>query len=64
VAIRKYSDALTPEDLAMLIRVFNQLCDKRGIDREQADDLAAALVAQFQRGVTDEQKLLNGIYPL
>ena len=51
---------LYPCDLAMLQRVFNQVCADGGHDAAspEAEILAAALLGLFQNGMTNEAALL------
>jgi hypothetical protein len=44
--------------------VFDTVCDERRIalkDKEQRDDLAAAIVTAFDHGATDEEDLLRAV---
>ena len=53
------SDAIRPEDLAMLQRVFDRACTSSNIAKRtnRAEGLAATLFRLFQEGVRDEDDL-------
>ena len=52
-------DAIDSKQLAMLQRVFDQVCATSGIAKNtpQAEGLAATLMHLFQQGTTDEDRL-------
>jgi hypothetical protein len=60
------SDFLGPEDLALCQRVFEQVCsdDKMDPGCIDSEDLAAAVLTTFQRGVTNEAELLAAVRTL
>lgn len=64
MAIRTYSDVLTPDELAFLTRIFDRICEERGIPREDARELAARLVTLYQGGTREEEALVAGLYPV
>lgn len=60
MAFSKYIGMLTPTDLAMVQRVFDQLCNERRLaqkDREQRENLAAEVVQAFRQGAVTEPDL-------
>lgn len=60
--IQRLGGILGPADLALLQRVFDQLCSERHLtenDTEQREDLAGEIVSAFQSGITDETDLLQ-----
>jgi hypothetical protein len=54
------ASAMEPDDLRMLRRVVEQICDRRGIikDSERASDIATDVIDLFQHGVRLEAQLL------
>ena len=52
-------EAVLPEELAMLQRVFDNTCLANRIAKKsrQAEGLAAAVIRLFQSGISDEQEL-------
>ena len=52
--------AVEPEDLKMLRRVVEEICDRRGIvqDSGRATDIAADVINLFQHGVRREAQLV------
>jgi hypothetical protein len=58
---------LGPTDLALAKRILDRICADRAIEIEsrEADELAASLIRQFQRGTRDEARLsaLFGLPP-
>ncbi|RWA58534.1 hypothetical protein [Mesorhizobium sp.] len=48
-----------PDDLALLKRVYDRICQERGIDAGSAEaaDLAAQAMALFAAGVFDEDEI-------
>lgn len=52
-------DAIRPEDLAMLQRVFDRACAASNVSKRtpQAEGLAATLFRLYQEGIRDEDKL-------
>ena len=57
------SHFLSPDDLATCQRVFNQICAEAKSDRRSVDGeaLASAVLASFQRGIVDEEELLEAV---
>ena len=51
---------LSPEDLAFLQKIFDQLCDEGCQDRKspEAEDIASVLIELFQRGLKDKVNLM------
>ncbi|MFI0846306.1 RNA-binding protein [Mesorhizobium sp. IMUNJ 23232] len=67
MAFSGYIGMLTPTDLQMVQRVFDQLCKERRLaqrDREQREDLAAELIRTFRQGATNEVDLWQRISKL
>ncbi|WP_164748528.1 MULTISPECIES: hypothetical protein [unclassified Mesorhizobium] len=61
MAFSKYSGIFTSAELALLQRVFDQLCMERRLeldDADQRDRLAQEVIQAFENGVTDEVELL------
>lgn len=52
-----------PRDLALLQRVFDQICVERGEDPGSvwASEIARTLIALYRSGVRDEQLLLASV---
>ena len=52
---------LGPTDLALAKRVLDRVCAERAIelDSRDADELAASLIRQLQRGTRDEERLMT-----
>jgi hypothetical protein len=52
-------EPLAPAELALLERVLDDACDRRGLQRSDpdAEHIAAELVALYTRGVRHEQEL-------
>lgn len=64
MAFSKYSGIFTSGELALLQRVFDQLCTERRLELEDADQrdrLAQEVIQAFENGVTDEAELLQAI---
>lgn len=64
MAFSKYSGIFTSAELALLQRVFDQLCMERRLeldDADQRDRLAQEVIQVFENGVTDEAELLQAI---
>lgn len=62
--LRRYGGAFEPADLALLQRVFDQLCIERRLaqkDKEEREDLAEDIVTVFQNGITDEADLVEAL---
>lgn len=62
--LRRYGGAFEPADLALLQRVFDQLCIERRLaqkDKEEREDLAEDIVTVFQKGITDEADLVEAL---
>jgi Fe-S cluster biosynthesis and repair protein YggX len=60
MAFTKYRTMLTSEDLNLLQKVFDQLCNERRLalkDADQRNLLASELMVAFQDGLTDETEL-------
>ncbi|RWC26682.1 MAG: hypothetical protein EOS27_24455 [Mesorhizobium sp.] len=57
------SHFLSPDDLATCQRVFNQICADARLDHSSLDSetLASAVLASFQRGIVDEEELLQAM---
>ena len=57
------SQFLSPDDLATCQRVFDQICAEAKSDRRSVDGeaLASAVLASFQRGIVDEEELLEAV---
>ncbi|OJF95450.1 hypothetical protein [Pararhizobium antarcticum] len=56
---RKVLPDISPEDLGMLQRIFNDVCRRKGlaIDSPEAADDAARVIHLFQHGIRSEIKL-------
>jgi hypothetical protein len=52
---------LGPTDLALAKRILDGVCAERGIEMEsrEADELAASVIRQVQRGTRDEERLMT-----
>ncbi|WP_292271543.1 hypothetical protein [Mesorhizobium sp.] len=64
MAFSKYNGIFTSAELALLQRVFDQLCMERPLELEDADQrdrLAQEVIQAFENGVTDEVELLQAI---
>ena len=64
MAFSDHIGMLTPVDLAMVKRVFDQLCDERRLaqkDRDQREELAAEIIRVFQKGATAEADLWRSL---
>lgn len=58
--LTSYTGILTPADLKVVQKVFDQLCEERRLaqkDRDQREELAAEVVRVFQQGITSEADL-------
>lgn len=62
--------AIPPNELEMLQRVFNRVCERRGMtsDHAAAKIVAGRLISLFQHGIRSERQLLTmlsgtGSYP-
>lgn len=57
--LHQRTEALRPEQIAILQRVFDRTCARAGIAKNtlRAEGLAATLFRLFQEGVQDENKL-------
>lgn len=56
----KYNSIFSPEELAPLQRVFDQLCQERTLtlaEREQREWLASQIIEAYRDGVTEEAEL-------
>jgi hypothetical protein len=55
----RVSPVLAPEEVAVLIRLFDEVCDDCGASpaSERAQRCAGTLIRSFQRGIKDEQML-------
>lgn len=57
-----FRSVINPSEVAMLTRVFNQHCNSYGIRGEESrESVAASLISHFQRGMTNETKLLEAL---
>ncbi len=58
---RKVLPDISPEDLSMLQRVFNDICARKGwtIDSPAAAEDAARVIHLFQHGIRTEIKLTH-----
>ncbi|WP_292069595.1 hypothetical protein [Mesorhizobium sp.] len=64
MALNKYVGVFTPTELALLQRVFDQLCRERHLalkDREQRDELAREVIQAFENGFADEVELRQSL---
>jgi len=54
---------LGPDALATCQRVFNRICADAKLERRSVDGeaLASAVLASFQRGIVDEEELLEAM---
>ena len=62
--LSRYDGIFEPDDLRLLQRVFDQLCDERHLtreDNEAREALAEEIIGAFRRGVTDEAELRRAI---
>ncbi|PZV35979.1 hypothetical protein [Mesorhizobium kowhaii] len=62
--LRRYGGAFEAADLALLKRVFDQLCKERFLakkDVAQMEALAEEVVSVFQSGIMDEADLLQAL---
>ncbi|ESY74061.1 hypothetical protein X743_08735 [Mesorhizobium sp. LNHC252B00] len=62
--LRHFGGAFDAADLALLKRVFDQLCKERFLakkDVRQMEALAKEVVSVFQNGITDEADLLQAL---
>jgi hypothetical protein len=62
--LSRYSGVFEPADLELLQSVFDQLCKRRGLtreDSEQREELAEEVVRTFRGGIGDEASLLLAI---
>lgn len=60
--LHRYSGAFDPSELDLLQRVFDKLCEKRLLrkeDDEQKEFLAVEIMSAFRNGITDEDDLLR-----
>jgi hypothetical protein len=51
---------LGPSDLALAQRILDRICTDRSIDigSREANEVAASVIRQFQRGTRDEERLM------
>ncbi|MGX5830198.1 RNA-binding protein [Mesorhizobium sp. 43Arga] len=64
MALSKFISFFTSEDLNILQKVFNQLCQERRLalkDKDQRDQLAREIMEAFEDGLTDEAKLWQSL---
>ena len=54
-------DFVTPEEMAMLQRIFDAVCDDPDKKSPAADDDALLVVALFRSGFREENKLMNEV---
>lgn len=60
----KFATLFTSEDLNLLQKVFDQLCQERRLalkDRDQREDLAREVMVAFEAGFVDESELRRAI---
>lgn len=60
----KFSSTYTSEDLNLLRKVFDQLCQERRLalkDRDQRELLALQVMGAFDNGFTDETQLWQSL---
>ncbi|WP_207770971.1 hypothetical protein [Kumtagia ephedrae] len=60
----RYFGVFNPTDLAIIQKVFNQLCEERRLaqkDRDEREALAAEVVRVFQYGITAEGDLWQSV---
>ena len=52
---------LSPMDLVLAKRILDRLCAERAleIDSREADELAASVIRELQRGPRDEERLMT-----
>ncbi|MGX5839767.1 hypothetical protein ACWGTI_03470 [Mesorhizobium sp. ArgA1] len=64
MAFLKFASLFTSEDLALLQKVFDQLCQERRLalkDKDQRDQLAREVMEAFEGGFTDETQLRQSL---
>ncbi|WP_188393759.1 RNA-binding protein [Mesorhizobium sp. SARCC-RB16n] len=64
MAFSKFASMFTSEDLNLLQKVFDQLCQKRRLalkDRDQRERLASEVMQAFEAGFTDETELWQAL---
>lgn len=64
MAFSKFCGMFTPEDLNLLQKVSNQLCQERRLalkDREQRERLACEVIEAFENGFTNETALWQAL---
>ena len=61
--VEEYGGVFEPEDLALLQKLFDEVCVARGYvpDSEQAEFLALLIVTLFQSGIVDETSLRKAL---
>ena len=62
--LSRYSGMFRPADFGLLQRIFDQLCEERGLalnDKGQREELASAVVLAFKQGIVDEAVLLRAM---
>ncbi|MGX9575849.1 RNA-binding protein [Mesorhizobium sp. f-mel] len=60
----KFSSIFTSDDLDLLQKVFDQLCQERRLalkDRDQRERLACEVIEAFENGFTDETELWQAL---
>ncbi|WP_189522133.1 MULTISPECIES: RNA-binding protein [unclassified Mesorhizobium] len=64
MAFSQYISMFTSDDLNLLQKVFDQLCQERRLalkDKEQRDQLAREVMEAFEDGFTEESELWQAL---
>lgn len=64
MAFSKFSSMFTSDDLNLLQKVFDRLCQERRLalkDKDQRDQLAREVMEAFEDGFTDETELWQSL---
>ena len=61
--VEEYGGVFEPEDLALLQRLFDEVCEARGYTpgSEHAEYMALLIVTLFQSGIVDESSLRKAL---
>ena len=61
--VEEYGGVFGPEDLALLQKLFDEVCEARGYtpDSEQAEYTALLMVTLFNSGIVDESSLRQAL---
>lgn len=54
-----HTGVIEPEQIRLLRRVLDRICESSGLDDFERSEVAARLVACFQSGHTDEESLFS-----